>query len=240
MKSKLHIIQNDPEVPPGNIIDNLTIPHVIHHPYRDGLLPEPEQIAALIVLGGAMGANDDGRHPFLNDLKSLIRQVVAARIPYMGICLGGQLLAAALGAKVASHRWEELGTLTVSLTEEGRTDPLFRGIPDQFGTFQWHHDSFDIPDGGILLASSERCPHQAFRAGGCAWGLQFHPEVTEPIIRSWCAWESSTSDKTEQVLAEFSGEAGRYGATSRQLLDNFLLVAGCWRRDSNHADRVIK
>ncbi|MGB9082934.1 MAG: type 1 glutamine amidotransferase [Desulfuromonadaceae bacterium] len=226
MKSMLHIIQNDHEVPPGNIIDNLTIPHVIHHPYRDGLLPEPEQIQALIVLGGAMGANDDGRHPFLYDLKSLIRQVVAARIPYLGICLGGQLLAAALGAKVASRRWEELGTLTVSLTEEGRTDPLFGGIPDQFGTFQWHHDSFDIPDGGILLASSERCPNQAFRAGGCAWGVQFHPEVTESIIRDWCAWDSATKAKTEELITSFSSGSDAYVSVSRRLLRNFLRIAG--------------
>src|ERR1035437_8462016 len=99
MTGKLHIIQNDPGVPPGNITDNFSIPYVIHHPYRNGALPEPEQISALIVIGGAMGANDDARHPFLGDLKNLIRTVVASRIPYLGICLGGQLLAAALKAE---------------------------------------------------------------------------------------------------------------------------------------------
>jgi len=88
VKGMLHIIQNDPEVPPGNIIDHLTIPYAVHHPYRDGCLPEPEHVAALIVMGGAMGANDDQRHPFLGDLKNLIRTVVAARTPYLGICLG--------------------------------------------------------------------------------------------------------------------------------------------------------
>jgi GMP synthase-like glutamine amidotransferase len=111
MKNMLHIIQNDPEVPPGNIIDNLdnlAVPYVIHHPCRDGVLPLPEQIPALIVLGGAMGANDDSRYPFLGDLKNLIQEVVAARIPYLGICLGGQLLAAALGAKVVSGAGKKL------------------------------------------------------------------------------------------------------------------------------------
>lgn len=226
MNKMLHIIQNDPEVPPGNIIDNLSVPYVIHHPYRDGALPVLEDIAALIVLGGAMGANDDQRHPFLTGLKNLIRTVTAARIPYLGICLGGQLLAAALGAKVVSNRWEELGTLPVSLTVEGEEDFLFSGIAETFTTFQWHHDSFDIPDGGVVLASSDVCPHQAFRVGDCAWGLQFHPEVTEAIIRDWCAWDHETAAQADSVVEIFLINALPYGVTASQFLNNFLLYAG--------------
>lgn len=226
MKGMLHIIQNDPEVPPGNMIDHLpAIPHVVHHPYRDGLLPDPAQIPALIVLGGAMGAGDDQRHPFLSNLKNLIRSVVAARIPYLGVCLGGQLLAAALGAEVASGRWEELGMLPVHLTEQGKDDRLFRCFPELFSTFQWHHDSFDIPDGGILLASSEACPHQAFRVGDSAWGLQFHPEVTGEIIRGWCAWESAQQERAAELVAAFSCEEENYRAAARRFLENFLQCA---------------
>jgi GMP synthase (glutamine-hydrolysing) len=224
--SVLHIIQNDPEVPPGNIVEHLTIPCKIHHPYRDGLLPGPEEISALIVLGGAMGANDDHKHPFLADVKLLISRVVEMNIPYLGICLGGQLLAAALGAKVATNRWEELGTLTVALTEEGKADRLLGGIAGQFDTFQWHHDSFDIPAGAILLATSTACPHQAFRVGESAWGLQFHPEVTEQIIRDWCAWDSSTASRTEELVAMFASRSVRYDATARQIVQNFTRIAG--------------
>jgi len=226
MKRMLHIIQNDPEVPPGNIVDLLTIPYVIHHPYRDGCLPEPGQIPAMIVMGGAMGANDDQRHPFLSDLKNLIRSVVAARIPYLGVCLGGQLLASALGARVVPNRWEELGTLNVSLTQEGKEDRLFIGLPECIGTFQWHHDSFDIPDDGVVLATSAVCPHQAFRVGASAWGLQFHPEVTETIIRDWCAWDRSTQARAEELVAAFMDGAERYQATARQLVNNFLMISG--------------
>jgi len=228
MKDTLHIIQNDPEVPPGNILDHLTIPHIVHHPYRDRGLPDPEQISALIVMGGAMGANDDQRHPFLSDLKDLIRTVVAARIPYLGVCLGGQLLAAALGTTVVYHRWAERGTLNVSLTGEGKMDPLFDGIPEVFSTFQWHHDSFDIPEGGVLLAASTACPHQAFRVGTSAWGVQFHPEVTESIIRGWCAWDRSTQEKSEELITAFCKQSDTYSATSRQLLQNFLRMAGMY------------
>jgi GMP synthase-like glutamine amidotransferase len=219
----LHIIQNDPEVPPGNLLDHLTIPYSVHHPYRGDCLPEIGEISALIIMGGAMGANDDVRHPFLTDLKNLIRSVVANRIPYLGICLGGQLLAAALGAKVVSNRWEELGTLTVSLTQEGNADYLFSGISEKFTTFQWHHDSFDIPDGAVLLATSAKCPHQAFRVGKSAWGVQFHPEVTEKIIRDWCAWGSSSPEKTELLVATFLRNELPYMAVAVKLVQNFLL-----------------
>lgn len=219
----LHIIQNDPQVPPGNIVDQLTIPCTIHHPYRGDGLPEIGQISALIVLGGAMGANDEHKHPFLVKVKQLLRQVVAAGIPCLGICLGGQLLAAALGGAVVSRRWEELGVLDVNLTAEGKADLLFTGISPEFTTFQWHHDSFDIPAGGDLLAHSAACPHQAFRVGDSAWGLQFHPEVTAEIIRDWCAWDNSTA---AELLAEFAGMAAQYEATARQLVRNFTRIGG--------------
>lgn len=218
----LYIIQNDPEVPPGNILDFISIPHVILHPYRDSILPEPELISALIVMGGAMGANDDARFPFLFNLKNLIRAVVAIGTPYLGICLGGQLLAAALGAKVVSNRWEELGTLPVMLTPEGEEDLLFCGIAETFTTFQWHHDSFEIPEGGVLLASSALCRHQAFRVGNSAWGLQFHPEVTEPIIRAWCAWDNSTQERAETLVSDFSMVMDEYYTTVKQLANNFI------------------
>ena len=227
----LHIIQNDPEVPPGNLSENLTVPYRLHHPYVDGRLPEIGEIAALIVLGGSMGANDEHKHPFLTDLKRLIRSVVEAGIPYLGICLGGQLLAAALCAQVVSGRWEELGTLPVQLTAEGLSDQLFQGFSARITTFQWHHDSFDLPEGAVLLASSSACPHQAFRVGANAWGLQFHPEVTEQIIRDWSAWDPATARQADELVVIFEAQADEYRASSRQMFDNFMtgdgLKTGC-------------
>jgi len=225
----LHIIENDPEVPPGNIAENLDaagIMYFIHRPYCGEALPQLQDISALIVMGGAMGANDDTRHPFLYDLKIFIRQVVSAGIPYLGICLGGQLLAAALGARVVSDRWGELGSLPVSLTTEGCRDALFEGLPAGFDTFQWHHDSFDIPAGGVLLASSTACRHQAFRIGPFAWGTQFHPEVTEQIIRDWCILDRATSARTDQLLADYRTMEVPYRTTAKKMLANFLGTAG--------------
>ena len=221
----LHIIQNDPEVPPGNLLESLQQPYLLHHPYRDGQLPSCNEISGLIVLGGALGANDDAQHPFLAGLKRLVREVVTAGTPYLGICLGGQLLAAALGAPVVADRWEELGTHAVQLTAAGRNDPLFAGIAEQFSTFQWHHDSFDLPQGALLLAESAACPHQAFRVGTNAWGLQFHPEVTEQSIRSWCCWDPITAIQTGQLLVTFAVQATEYQHNSRLLMQNFLRLA---------------
>ena len=221
----LHIIQNDPEVPPGNLAENLVdlgVPFKLHQIYRGEPLPSPNAMTALIVLGGAMGANDDDRFPFLFPLKQLIRSCLEQNTPYLGICLGGQLLAAASGSPVVSCRWEELGTLQVTLTHKGEADPLFCGISSPFNTFQWHHDSFDLPADAALLASSPACPHQAFRLGSNAWGLQFHPEVTEQIIRIWAAWDPATACRTEELVADFKAAHSGYQQTAKRMLQNFL------------------
>ncbi|MDD2501635.1 MAG: type 1 glutamine amidotransferase [Geobacter sp.] len=221
----LHIIQNHPEVPPGNIAENLAdqgISFQLHHLYRGKALPTADDMTALIVLGGAMGANDDDRFPFLSPLKQLIRSCLSHGIPYLGICLGGQLLAAAMGTPVVSCRWEELGTLQITLTHKGEKDPLFHGIPSPFSTFQWHHDSFDLPAEAALLAESPACPHQAFRLGSNAWGLQFHPEVTEQIIRTWAAWDPATACRTDELVSAFQAQQSTYQNTAKQMLQNFL------------------
>lgn len=222
----LHIVQNDHQVPPGTLLENLATTPPVHHLYRGDRPPELREVSALIVLGGSMGAGDDDRHPFLPVLRSFIGRVVDAGIPFLGICLGGQLLSAATGGRVVSGRWEEMGTQRATLTGEGRNDRLFRGFPESFITFQWHHDSFDIPAGGVHLASSAACPHQAFRIGERAWGVQFHPEVTENIIRDWCAWDETTRSRSDEMIAAFKQREKEYRATAACLLDNFLATAG--------------
>jgi hypothetical protein len=110
----LHIIQNDPEVPLGNLAEHLTVPYQLHHLYKNGQLPSLEDISGLIVLGGAMGANDDAKHPFLTGLKRLIRDVVIAGKPYLGICLGGAAAGSSTGCsggfKPVGRAWHTVGT----------------------------------------------------------------------------------------------------------------------------------
>jgi GMP synthase-like glutamine amidotransferase len=226
----LLIIQNDPEVPPGNfneIIGELNIPCSIAHPYNGEALPLIRDISAAIVLGGAMGVHDTAKHPFLVGVKAFIRECVRSETPFMGVCLGGQLLSDVLGGRVtADSPYGEKGSLPVYLTAHAEEDPLFAGIPHEFISFQWHNDSFEIPTGGTPLAFSAACPGQAFRFGPCAWGTQFHPEVDRLIVDCWARWPFETAPAADQFLADFVRTEETYLDVSRRLLGNFLRLAG--------------
>lgn len=225
----LLIVQNDPEVPAGAYADYLVemgVPFRQARPFAGEELPPAGEVAAAVVLGGAMGVHDTAAHPFLASVKGFIGEAVAAGLPYLGICLGGQLLADVLGAPVTPGANGEKGNLTVSLTPEGERDPLFAGISSSFVTFQWHNDTFAIPAGGALLASSPACPHQAFRVKDRAWGVQFHPEVTREIVASWARWSNATAPPVDRFVAEFAAAEPLFHVVSRRLLANFLRIAG--------------
>lgn len=226
----LVIVQNDPEVPAGTYAGYLrerNIPFLLVRPYAGDALPPLSEVSAVIVLGGAMGAHHTDRHPFLLEVKRFVREVVDREVPFLGICLGGQLLADVLGARViAGSPHGEKGTLSVTLTEEGVKDPLFAGITPEFVTFQWHNDSFEIPSGGTLLASSDACPNQAFRYGRNAWGTQFHPEVDRAIVDLWARWTEETAPFADDFLASFARNGEAYRDASRRMLANFLRIAG--------------
>jgi GMP synthase (glutamine-hydrolysing) len=226
----LLIIQNDPEVPPGNFADTirgLNIPYRIVHPYAGEIIPPISKASAAIVLGGAMGVHDAEEHPFLVQVKAFVRDCVRTETPLLGVCLGGQLLADLLGGRVtANSPYGEKGTMVVTLTSTGKEDPLFACIPHEFVTFQWHNDSFEIPAGGTLLASSCTCAGQAFRFGASAWGTQFHPEVDRSIVGCWARWTGETAPHVERFLAGFILAEQSYLDVSRRLLVNFLRIAG--------------
>jgi GMP synthase (glutamine-hydrolysing) len=139
----------------------------------------------LVVMGGPMGALDDDEHPHLPAVRALLKDCVDDDVPVLGVCLGAQLLAAALGADVYRGPRGEVGAGTVELTDAGRTDPVLAGAPDPLPVVHWHHDTFDLPDGAVLLGSSERYARQAFRVGR-AYGFQFHVELGPrqlPVLR---------------------------------------------------------
>ncbi|HEY6873181.1 MAG TPA: type 1 glutamine amidotransferase [Geobacteraceae bacterium] len=224
----LVVIQNDPEVPLGAFAGQVAeegVPHRTVRPYAGESLPPLSGVTAALVLGGAMGVHDEDRHPFLAGVKGFVRECMARAIPFLGICLGGQLLADVLGAPVTPNACGERGSLTVRLSPEGRMDPLFAGVPEEFVTFQWHNDCFALPQGAVLLASSPACPGQAFRFGGNAYGLQFHPEVDRAIVRLWARETAETAPAAGRFLADFIVREDDYRRASRRLFDNFLQIA---------------
>ena len=138
--------------------------------------------SAAIVFGGPMSANDDTEFSFIRDELHWIPQVLKAGKPYLGICLGAQLLARALGAEVKAHPTglREIGYYPVQPTETGRCL-----MPTPMMVYQWHQEGFDLPHGGQLLAKGTTFPHQAFSYGHRAYGLQFHPEMTTLMMNFW-------------------------------------------------------
>jgi GMP synthase (glutamine-hydrolysing) len=156
------------------------------HPYRGEPLPTLEELAGLVVMGGPMGVSDTAEHPYLAGELELLAGAVAAGLPVLGVCLGAQLLAAALGARVYRGEHAEIGPGSVTLTAAGRADPVLgAGAGGELPVIHWHQDTFELPAGATLLASSALYPHQAFRAGARAYGLQFHVEVDRELATGW-------------------------------------------------------
>ena len=152
-----------------------------------------------------MSATDDEELPWLTAEKQLIREAVQAGTPFWGVCLGVQLLAASLGARVYPGPEPEVGLLGVTLTDEARADPVFANAPPELVTLQWHGDTFDLPDGAVRLASSPAYENQAFRVAR-AYGVQFHLEVSSEMAREWAEVPEYVSS-LERTLGSEGGPA---------------------------------
>jgi GMP synthase (glutamine-hydrolysing) len=176
----------------------------------------------LVVLGGPIGANDEADFPFLRDELRLIERRVGRGQPILGICLGAQLIARALGARVYRAKAKEIGFAPVSLTAAGRQSCL-APLADR-AVLHWHGDTFDLPDGARHLAASEICPHQAF-----AWGaddsvlaLQFHPEVTARGLERWFIGHSGELAASGLSVAALRADAARHGAALERAAGDIL------------------
>ncbi|MCU0827035.1 MAG: type 1 glutamine amidotransferase [Tabrizicola sp.] len=154
-------------------------------PWADNRLPTTDDADALVVFGGEQSARDDHTHPYLPALADLMTAYTAADKPVLGICLGSQLLARAFGAENHLGTTPEFGWVDVSLTEDGRADPVLGALPGTFPIFQWHSDTFTLPQGATHLAQSAAARHQAFRIGRATYGTQFHFEASRSVVQDW-------------------------------------------------------
>jgi GMP synthase (glutamine-hydrolysing) len=199
-------------------ISNALAAHGIAYDYADSDTTAAEarllQAGALIFLGGSMSANDD--LPFIHREIDHIRAAIVRGQPVLGICLGAQLIAKAVGARVYRNAILEIGWARIRFATAAQYDPLFAGLPAAQAVFHWHGDTFDLPDGAELLASSAVCRNQAFRLGNRVYGLQFHLEVTPAMIAQWCAEDAACGDAREvkdsidpTAHSEHSGELAR-------------------------------
>ena len=177
-------------------------------------LPDWNQFDGIIAMGGPMSVNDEAEHPWLVDEKRWVAEAVRAGKPFFGACLGVQLLASALGAPVYPLAQAEVGLLPVIRTQEGVVDAVVGGLAEPLVTLQWHGDTFDLPEGGVLLASSPAAPNQAFRYGDAAYGIQFHLEVTPEMAEQWSAVPEYSAALTA-TLGEEGGKAFLADAVAR-------------------------
>ena len=183
--------------------------------------PVPEAMAdhaGLIVMGGPMGVYEQARYPFLRDELRLIQSALALGKPVLGVCLGSQLLAAALGAEVKKGERKELGWHAVRLSDSAAQDTLFAGVERKLSPFHWHGDLFSLPDQAVGLASSRSAPCQAFRYGTNAYGILFHLEVTQEQVLQML------SDFAEELRGA-GGDAGEIEAQFPQRLPALERIA---------------
>ena len=222
MTLKVLIIQNAPTAPVGAIGKEL-----IRQGVRFEILSMPEKsdheqkidfscYKGLVILGGPMGAYDDDTYPNLPGVVAVIKDFHQRRIPVLGICLGAQLLARALGRPFRSNNGWEVGFTPLSYTAAGKRDPLLRGLANEPNLYQLHRDSFYLPDGAELLMVSENCENQAFRVGPCSWGFQFHPEVEREIIDVWGRFFAEDQPGEAELIARLSSDINLHLPASEQ------------------------
>lgn len=194
----------------------------------DGALPGPDAFDMLVVMGGPMGVHDTKEHPWLEAEKRFLFSALDAGRRVLGICLGAQLLAEALGARVVRAREKEIGWFPVHRLPAAADHRIGRALPPQFAAFQWHGDTFELAPGAVQLARTEGCEQQAFAFGDQVAGLQFHLEVTgdgvQDLLRHCSA--DLTAGPYVQTPEAMLWEPGRFDA-SNAILDGVLdAIAG--------------
>jgi GMP synthase-like glutamine amidotransferase len=185
-KLRIHYLQHVPFEGLGSIAEWVSLHE--HHLtatkfFTDSTLPEPAEIDWLIIMGGPMGAYDEKKYDWLASEKQLIKNAIRSGKTVIGICLGAQLIAEILGAKVYLNPHKEIGWFPIQLSEEGIANKLFKGLSKTLTVFHWHGDTFDLPTNATLIASSEACKNQAFLYNEKVIGLQFHFEMTEAALQ---------------------------------------------------------
>jgi GMP synthase-like glutamine amidotransferase len=204
----------------GTYLESVGAEALTVHLYTGDRLPsEFSGFDAVVSLGGPMNVYEEDQYPFLKAETGFLKQAVEADVPVVGICLGAQMIAKAVGAPVVKSPNKEVGWGSVTLTDRGRDDTLFKGLPSVLEVLQWHGDMFHIPAEGLLLASSQDCPHQAFRYRN-ALGLQFHLEVTEKILSDW--FGDSQEIKLYDVMNRFHEIQKSLEVNAQTVFANFV------------------
>lgn len=220
---RIHCLMHVPFEGPARIADwaeSRGHPIAFSHLFAGDDLPALEAFDRLVVMGGPMGVGDEARYPWLGAEKALIRSAIEGGRSLVGVCLGAQLIAEALGARVAPNAHQEIGWFPIRFTEAARAHPLCKDLPVEQQVLHWHGDTFRLPPGALQLATSEACAQQGFLVDERILGLQFHLEMTPTSLRTLCGHcadelvPAPFVQSAEQMLAV---SPARYEATARVL-----------------------
>ena len=186
-----------------------------------------DDATAALFLGGPMSVNQEQQFRFLKPEKLLIRWFIEKHIPVLGICLGSQLLASALGAEVTKSPVKEIGWTPIALTHEGQKDPVVSLLGQDGLQFQWHEDMWTLPKGCALLGSTSECPHQIFRLNSKTLGVQYHPEMTSESIENWLQASKSLSvQQKAEIVEQSQGALEGYHQRNKAFITAFFQNAG--------------
>ena len=229
------IVQHEESVPPGlisEVFGEAGIEPVVIEAWRDVRWPATEELDALVVMGGTMNVDETERYPFVGRSRELMADALERRVPTLGVCLGSQMMARVLGAEVFRSDPRNAFFGEVELTPQGRDDPVvgaFAGVP----VLQFHEDTYKVPDSAVPLASSATSGlAQAFRYGDNAYAVQFHFEVDDDIVRTWCenigdeAMAGEWGITTEALMADSDRYMAAQRAAGVALVRRYLQVAG--------------
>jgi GMP synthase (glutamine-hydrolysing) len=228
------VIEHDRDCPPawfGRWLADAGCDLDVCRPYLGDELPQLTAYDALVVLGGPMGADDDARHGWLGPVKALVRAAADAGVPTLGICLGHQLVASALGGGVGRNpRGQQVGLLELGWTGAASADPLFGPLATPRRGVQWNDDIVvRLPDGATLLAATGHEEAQVVRFGPAMWGVQLHPEVDEPVLRPWADSDRGSHETrgidTDGLLREIDAARAELDEAWRPLAVGFAALA---------------
>jgi len=234
-KKQVLILQHFQENPPGRVshlLNEFMIPYDTILVGQDHF-PDPIGYQAIIALGGPQHLYNKSTYPYTIHEEIYVHQAIKHHIPYLGMCLGGQLLANAFQAPVRKLPKEHIGFLEIHFTEAGQRDPLYHGLPSYQQAFQWHEDCFDFPAGAVPLAHYKDGSNQAFRFLDHAYGLQYHVELTEEILNTWLHDSSLKEEfidaygieQYEKVVQEVAQLYPIYAKHSHIVIENFLRIS---------------